>query len=79
MNLMTRSQAKRLLSHAETFNEVIFDFNTIQSIGHSFADEIFRMYNNSHPEVKISYVNANAEVELTIKQILETGNGNKPE
>ena len=33
-----------------------------------FADEVFRVFQNEHPKVKISYLNANADVEFMVKR-----------
>ncbi len=65
--LISRSQAKRLVSRLETFSHVTLDFAGIDEIGHSFADEIFRVFARSHPEVKIDYVDPNPNVERMIR------------
>ncbi len=64
--LISRSQAKRLLMRLDGFREVLLDFKGIQRIGQAFADEIFRVYKNTHPQVSIIYVRANKEVEQMI-------------
>lgn len=64
--LISRSQAKRLLSRVELFKTVIFDFSGIDTIGQAFADEIFRVFLNQHPEVEFTSVNANTEVRQMI-------------
>jgi hypothetical protein len=61
-NLISRSQAKRLLARFEKFQEVILDFSGVDSIGQAFADEIFRVFKNSHPGVRVVAVNANTQV-----------------
>ncbi len=43
-NLVSRSQAKRLLSRFERFQDVLLDFSGIESIGQGFADEVFRVF-----------------------------------
>ncbi|MCL1872679.1 MAG: DUF4325 domain-containing protein [Clostridiales bacterium] len=68
VTLMSRSQAKRLLSQVEKFVNVIFDFEGVRLIGQGFADEIFRVFHNAHPEVNLSYVNYNDEVLFMIKR-----------
>ena len=64
--LVSRSQAKRLLARVENFKYVTFDFENIQSIGQAFADQIFRVFANAHPEVKISVRNASQEIQDAI-------------
>ncbi len=68
-NLVSRSQAKRLLNRFEKFKEIILDFNKVDVIGQAFADEIFRVYKNNYPEVRIIPFNCNPEVELMIKRV----------
>jgi anti-sigma regulatory factor (Ser/Thr protein kinase)/predicted transcriptional regulator len=67
--LISRSQAKRLLSRADLFKEVYLDFKGITEIGQAFADEVFRVYVNSHPGVSIRHVNATQDVENMIKRV----------
>lgn len=51
--LISRSQAKRLMARIDQFREVILDFKGITSIGQAFADEVFRIYRREHPLVHI--------------------------
>jgi hypothetical protein len=60
--LISRSQAKRLLARIDRFKAVIFDFDGIESVGQAFADEVFRVFKNHHPEIEIHYVKATDEV-----------------
>lgn len=66
--LISRSQAKRLLARIELFKMVIFDFKDVDFIGQAFADEIFRVFANQHPNIKISFVHANVEVNNMIER-----------
>lgn len=61
-NLMSRSQAKRLLGRVDRFQEVILDFDKVDTIGQAFADEIFRVYRLQHPNVNIVPINTNENV-----------------
>ncbi len=65
-NLVSRSQAKRLLARFDRFKEVFLDFEGVSFIGHAFADEIFRVFKQSHPDVKITWIRANEAVEGVI-------------
>ena len=69
-NLVSRSQAKRLLYRFNRFKEVFLDFANIQMIGQAFADEIFRVFKENNPETKIIWIGANEQVEGMIKSIL---------
>lgn len=64
--LVSRSQAKRLLQRIEVFRIVIFDFEHVKTIGQSFADEIFRVFVNHHPEMTVDFIKANSEVKRMI-------------
>jgi anti-sigma regulatory factor (Ser/Thr protein kinase)/biotin operon repressor len=60
--LISRSQAKRVLARVDLFRTVVFDFSEIDSIGQAFADEIFRVFAQSHPEIELQFIHANASV-----------------
>lgn len=61
--LVSRSQAKRILARAEEFDFVLFDFLDVPWIGQGFADELFRVFHNNHPDVQISTINENEQVQ----------------
>jgi len=67
-NLISRSQAKRLLARVELFKTVILDFAEIPAIGQAFSDEIFRVFANGHPDIELMPVNANSEVKRMIER-----------
>ena len=64
--LVSRSQAKRLLLRVDQFKEVWLDFKGISTIGQAFADETFRVFQREHPNLKIVSINANDEVKNMI-------------
>ena len=66
--LVSRSQAKRMLTRIDRFTTVIFDFDKVESIGHSFADEVFRVFANRHPEIEISVINDKPKVRRMISR-----------
>ena len=61
--LVSRSQAKRLIARFDRFRKVILDFTEIQEIGQAFADELFRVYSNNHPKVELIPQNMTEQVE----------------
>lgn len=67
-NLISRSQAKRLLARFDKFKEVLLDFEGVEKIGQAFADEIFRVFKNTHPAIEIIWIRANDEVEKMIRR-----------
>jgi len=71
-DLVSRSQARRILSGLELFKEVILDFQNIENIGQAFADEIFRVFPNMNPDTRITAQNANADVQYMINRAVNT-------
>lgn len=67
-NLISRSQAKRLLTRFDRFKEIILDFQNVESIGQAFADEIFRVFHNEHSNINLYPINANEQVLNMIKR-----------
>ena len=61
--LISRSQAKRLIARFDRFKSVILDFKGVDEIGQAFADELFRVYRLAHPAIDISPVNMKQQVE----------------
>ncbi len=61
--LISRSQAKRLIPKFDRFKKVIPDFKSVNEIGQAFADELFRVYVNEHPQVELTPVNMSEQVE----------------
>jgi|SRR5271157_1140009 len=68
-NIVSRSQAKRLLARLERFKTVVLDFQNIESIGRAFADEIFRVFPNNHPNTTIYAMNENKSIKSLIREI----------
>lgn len=68
--LVSRSQAKRLLSRFDRFREVVLDFEGVESIGQAFADEVFRVFSLAHPEVKLIPIRQNEAVSRMITRAL---------
>jgi anti-sigma regulatory factor (Ser/Thr protein kinase) len=72
-DLLSRSQAKRLMIRVERFKTVMLDFEGVQSVGPAFADEIFRVYKNEHPKVKLIPIHTSEEVKKMIKRAEASG------
>lgn len=66
--LISRSQAKRLLARVELFKIVILNFEDVSTIGQAFADEIFRVFAQRHPEIQLLPSKANSEVKRMIER-----------
>jgi len=67
--LISRSQAKRLLIRIERFKTVLFDFKDVESIGQAFADEVFRVFAIQHPNMEILPIHANDAVMQMIRRV----------
>lgn len=51
--LVSRSQAKRMLARVDRFRTVILDFTDVEQIGQAFADEAFRVFAKAYPQVEL--------------------------
>jgi len=67
-HLVSRSQARRLLARFRDFDEVLLDFEGVETIGQAFADEIFRVYARNHPAVDLIAVHTNEQVRKMISR-----------
>jgi anti-sigma regulatory factor (Ser/Thr protein kinase) len=66
--LVSRSQAKRVSHRFERFKRVELDFAGISEIGQAFADELFRVFANAHPHIRITPINTEPAVAQMIKR-----------
>ncbi len=66
---VSRSQARRILSNLEKFKHIILNFKNVPTIGQAFADEIFRVFRQKHPEIKITSTNMNEAVKYMIDRV----------
>jgi hypothetical protein len=71
-DLVSRSQARRILNGLELFSEAVLDFKSIQYIGQAFADEIFRVFPSLNPNTSIIAINANDDVQNMINRARNT-------
>ena len=69
---VSRSQAKRLCHRFEKFEEVELDFNGVDDIGQGFAHEIFVVFQNSHPDIKIISTHTNPSIDKMISHVKQT-------
>lgn len=65
---ISRSQAKRILDGLDKFGRITLDFLKVVTVGQAFVDEVFRVFQNSHPEIRIESVNANADVDFMLRR-----------
>ncbi len=67
-HLISRSQAKRLLARFDRFKTVVLDFEGVESIGQAFADEVFRVFVQEHPDIRLVEINTNPSVQQMISR-----------
>lgn len=67
-NLVSRSQAKRLVARFDGFKTVLLDFTDVDDIGQAFADEVFRVFAMLHPNIEIIPVSAAPAVQQMINR-----------
>jgi anti-sigma regulatory factor (Ser/Thr protein kinase) len=68
--LISRSQAKRVMARVELFTRVILDFENVSTIGQAFADEVFRVFAQAHPQLKLAPINTTPEIDHMIARVL---------
>ena len=60
--LMSRSEAKRIVTGLTKFQHVTLDFSGVDVVGQGFCDEVFRVFARTHPEITLEPVGTNAAV-----------------
>jgi hypothetical protein len=68
-SLISRSQARRLINRFDRFLEVVLDFSGVEFIGQGFADEIFRVFAQAHPAIRLIPGNCAETVERMIAHV----------
>lgn len=59
---VSRSQAKRVCNRLEKFEEVVIDFEDIEWMGQGFAHQLFVVFQNEHPEVRLVPIHMNESI-----------------
>jgi anti-sigma regulatory factor (Ser/Thr protein kinase) len=77
--MLSRSQAKRILARVERFREVLLDFTGVTGIGQAFADEVFRVFANEHHQVHIVSLFTTPEIDRMIARAKSGETANKPQ
>lgn len=65
---ISRSQARRILSGLEKFKVILLDFDKVPVVGQAFADEIYRVFQNVHPDIVIQEENMSEGVRFMIER-----------
>ena len=64
---VSRSEAKRLLHNLDKFSEIELDMRDVRNVGQGFADEIFRVFASTHPEIEIRAINTSGAVNAMLR------------
>jgi uncharacterized protein DUF4325/histidine kinase-like protein len=76
--LISRSQAKRVVARCEKFREVVLDFQAIKTIGQAFADEIFRVFALEYPRTKLVPIRMNEDVTRMVSRARAAAEAERP-
>ena len=68
---ISRSQARRILTGLEKYESIVLDYNKVSTVGQAFADEIYRVFKNTHPNIKIESRNMIEPVKFMIERAQE--------
>jgi Mn-dependent DtxR family transcriptional regulator len=69
---VSRSQAKRVCNRLENFEEVIIDFDGISWMGQGFAHQLFVVFANEHPDIRLLPVNMNEDITKMYNHVVKT-------
>jgi anti-sigma regulatory factor (Ser/Thr protein kinase) len=67
--LVSRSQAKRIMNRVDRFRHVMLDYQGVESVGRSFVDEVYRVFANKHPQIEIASINMTPAVEAEVRRV----------
>src|SRR5262249_1501706 len=65
--LISRSQAKRLVAGLDRFKVVLLNFEGVDMIGQAFADEVFRVFLEAHPHIVLEVTHVNTPIAHMIR------------
>lgn len=68
VHLISRSEAKRIATGLDQFDHVVVDFAGVSDVGQGFADELFRVWSDAHPDVTLEPVNMDRPVAFMIER-----------
>ena len=68
---ISRSQARRVLSGLDKFKEIVLDCKGVETVGQAFADEVFRVWQNHHKNIRIGVLNINENIGFMIERAKE--------
>ncbi|MBE7025366.1 MAG: DUF4325 domain-containing protein [Ruminococcaceae bacterium] len=69
---VSRSQARRICNQLSKFEEVILDFDKVEWMGQGFAHQIFVVFQNEYPGIKLSPVNMNESIKKMYNHVTKS-------
>ncbi len=63
---ISRSQARRVLVGLEKFKIILFDYEKVPMVGQAFADEIYRVFQELHPDIRLENENMSEAVRFMV-------------
>lgn len=73
---VSRSQAKRICNRIDKFEEIILDFDGVEWMGQGFAHQIFVVFQNQHPEIRLMPINMNDSINKMYNHVLHSNTQN---
>ena len=58
-----------ILSGLDKYESIVLDYDKVSTIGQAFADEIYRVFKNSHSDIKIESINMIELVKFMVDRV----------
>jgi len=68
---VSRSEARRLLIGLDRFKRIKLDFKGVTSMGQGFADELFRVFLDAHPDIEIETENLSHSLRTMVHHVVD--------
>lgn len=65
---ISRSQARRILEGLDKFKVIMLDYENVPLVGQAFADEIYRVFQERHPDIRIENKNMSEGVQFMVER-----------
>lgn len=68
VQLLSRSEARRVTVGLERFRHVTIDFTGVDIVGQGFCDEVFRVFADAHPQIVLAPTGMNESVTFMVER-----------
>ena len=68
---ISRSEARRLYHGLDKFKVITLDFKGVKTLGQGFADELFRVFMQDHPQIFFELVNLKPSLQTMIHHVVD--------